>query len=352
MTEKTKDTKGKSGKQTVSDRDAIDKLPLSMIPLSSTTLKSARLVKNARLETAVELLNDPIAGSLQIRPEDIAQQFPGSKEDQAIISSLAGLNSYDVYSLRSSLKKLGVQVDNTVLELSDNMKDQLDKYALEFTRPLIRSIFGTSATDIDDQTGLVKLFRDPDTAKVGQRLRVMAEKTGMPVEELPQFIEQYNDIFLSVAYYRFSFETAVPDINRFWMWLGDLRNRREVTASPRTVASCKKVEESLRFLSSSLRERLGKFRGAFEMFWEDMNRDSFMRLRRQIEDNHVGMGSVLCGLVVKMHSWAETFPDNAMGGPATRAQYLISEMEPGLEQLKAMENDARIKIGLTTVHIF
>ncbi len=352
MVDKPKDTKGKGGKPPVSDKDAIDTLPLSMIPLSSNTLKSARLIKNSRLETAVELHNDPISGSLQIRPEDVAESFPGNASDQEIISSLSKLHSYDVYSLRTSLKKLGIKVDNTVLELSDNMKDRLDHYAVEFTRPLIRNIFGDGAKDLNDQGGLVKMFRDPDRVRVAQRLRQMAQKTNIPIEELPKFLENYNDVFLSVAYYRHSFEIIVPDINRFWLWLGDLRTRREVTSSARTVASCRKVEESLRFLSGSIRERLGRFRAAFEVFWDDMNPTTFEKLRREIEDNHVGMGGVLCGLVVKMHHWAKAFPDNEVGGPATRAQYLISEMEPGLEHLKEMENDARARIGLTLVHMF
>ncbi|MEZ0223192.1 MAG: hypothetical protein ACAH83_01450 [Alphaproteobacteria bacterium] len=354
MTEKSKDNKGKGGKgkAPVSDKDAIDTLPLSMIPLTSNTLKSARLIKNSRLETAVELHNDPISGSLQIRPEDVADSFPGAVGDQEIIASLSKLHSYDVYSLRTSLKKLGIKVDNTVLELSDNMKDRLDQYAVEFTRPLILNIFGTGATDLNDQGGLVKIFRDPDRVRVAQRLRLMAQKTGIPVEELPKFLENYNDVFLSVAYYRHSFEIVVPDINRFWLWLGDLRGKREVASSARTSASCRKVEESLRFLSGSIRERLGRFRGSFESFWGDMNPQSFEKLRREIEDNHVGMGAVLCGLVVKMHNWSQAFPDNEVGGPATRAQYLVSEMEPGLEHLKEMENDARARIGLTLVHIF
>lgn len=350
MTDKPKGPP-KGGKNQVSDQDSIDTLPLSMIPLTSTTLKSARLVKNSRLETQVELMNDPITGSLQIRPEDIAQQFPGSKEDHKIINSLSQLNSYDVYSLRTSLKKLGIEVENsTVLELSESMKDRLDHYAVEFTRPLLRNIFGNGQES--DQQSLLKLFRDPDRTLVAQRLKTLAEKTGMPVEDLPKFLEGYNDIFLSVAYYRHSFESAVPDINRFWLWLGDLKSKREVATSPRTMASCKRVEESLRFLSTSIRERLGSFKNSFEVFWDDMNRDSFEKLRKEIEDNHVGMGGVLCGLVVKMRLWSQEFPDNAIGGPATRAGFLLSEMEPGLEHLKEMENEARQRIGLGSVHVF
>lgn len=353
MTDDPKDKgKAKGGKKPISDSDAIDALPLSMIPLSSTTLKSARLVKNSRLETAVELMNDPISGSLQIRPEDIVQSQAGSREDQAIVSKLSSLPSYDVYSLRSSLKKLGIEVDETVLELSDNMKDTLHRYTQEFTRPLIVNIFGSGEGEKLDTEGILKLFNDPDKSRVAMRLKIMANKTGMSLSEIPAFLEDYSDVFLSVAYYRHTFQSIVPDINRFWLWLGDLRTHREVSSSPRTLASCKKVEESLRFLSTSIRERLSKFQAGFELFWGDINKESFGKLRQEIEENHAGMGAVLCGLVVKMRHWSAEFPDNAVGSPAKRSQYLVTELEPGLEQLKVMENEARTRIGLTLVHIF
>ncbi|MBW7912098.1 MAG: hypothetical protein H3C49_12620, partial [Alphaproteobacteria bacterium] len=94
-------TKGK-------EQDALDKLSLSMIPLSSSALRNARLIKNARMETTVELMHDPVAGSLQMRPDDISDNLTNSTRDRAIIRALAALNSYDVYSLRGSLKRIGV----------------------------------------------------------------------------------------------------------------------------------------------------------------------------------------------------------------------------------------------------
>src|SRR5262245_16660330 len=90
------------------DMDSIDTLSLSVMPLASQTLKNAKLVKNSRLETAVELYNDPVAGSLQIYPAEVADQIAASPRDQEIINQLAGLHSYDVYSLRTSLSKLGI----------------------------------------------------------------------------------------------------------------------------------------------------------------------------------------------------------------------------------------------------
>lgn len=341
--------KNKDSKNQVSEKDAVDKLSLSIIPLTSTSLKSSRLVKNTRLETMLELHNDPVSGSLQIRPEDIPASFPGtSKTDQEMIAQLASLKSYDVYSLRVSLKKLGIEVDPSLLALSDDTKDRLDRYSLEFTRPLILSVFG-DGTGTQDMKSLQKIFQTPDVAAVQERLKVMAQKTGIPVEGLPAFLQGYRDLFLSTLYYRENFETLVPDINRFWLWLADLKGQREVATSAGAMESCRRVMGALRFLFISTRERLAKFRSEFEMFWSDMNKESFTHLRKEIEDNHLSMGAVLCGLSVKMRDWSNAFPEGRAAGPTTRVQYVMAELEPGLEQLMTMENSARQQIGMNAV---
>jgi hypothetical protein len=328
------------------DRDAMDRLSLSMVPLASTTLKSAKLVKNAQLETMVELHSDKDTGSLQIRPADIPASFPAtSKQDLAIIDSLAALKSYDVFSLRSNLEKLGIEVDKSQLELSDETKARLERNSMEFIRPLVINLFG-DGTDAPDSSSLAKLLRDPDVSRVQQRLKVMSEKTGIPVEGIPGFLQNYRDMFLSASYYRDSFDAIAPDLNRFWIWLGDLKTQREVAGSQGALVTIGKVTALLRNLFTSTRDRQNKFRTAFEVFWRDMNPQSFSRLRAQIEDNHSTMGAVLCGLGVKMRSWSAAFPDSNTGSATARISYVMSELEPGLDQLMAIENDARVKLGL------
>ncbi|MFH1158037.1 MAG: hypothetical protein V1721_04035 [Pseudomonadota bacterium] len=346
------DVSNMPGKNTDADKDSIDRLPLSSIPLASGALRGARLVKNARMETSVEIHNDPLSGSLQVSPESIADFMETSPQDQAIINSLAGLHSFDVYSLRTNLKKLGVEVkDADALELSEDMKEGLSIYSLEFTRPLVEKIFGQGRKDIKTTQGLQALLRDPDMARVKENLKVIAEKTGIPLSDIPQFLEEYSEVFLSVSYYRYSFESVGPDIDRFLFWMCEVRSRREVLSSPKTLAQCKEVEEILRFLGNSIRERLLQFQTSFELFWADINRESFREMRKQIEENHSSMGAVLCGLLVKMHLWKKAFPDNTVGGPATRAKFVVTEMEPGLVRLKDLENDARQRLGMPAVKI-
>lgn len=345
MTDHKKDG-DKAVKNSNADKDAIDVLPLGSIALASNALKNAKLVKNARLETAIELYNDPLTGSLQITPDTISDFMEASPRDQEIINSLAKLHSFDVYSLRANLKHLGVEVkDADALELSPDMKEKLAAYNLEFIRPLVNQIFGSDREDLS-KGGLTAILRDSDITRVKENLRIIAEKTGIPLTDIPRFLEEYGKVFLSVAYYRYSFETVGPDIDRFFAWMRAVKGLREVATSPKTLNQCKQVEDTMSFINNSIRERLIAFQKSFEVFWKDINRASFLHMRRQIEENHSSMGVVLCGLVVKMTAWKKEFPDNEVGGPATRTKFLVAELEPGLARLRELETAARKKLGL------
>jgi hypothetical protein len=347
-----KNDKDKSVKKANADKDAIDTLPLSDIPLTSNTLKNTKLKKNARMETTVEIYSDPLSGSLQISPHALADFMTVSPLDQNIINSLAGLHSFDVYSLRSNLKRLGVEpTDIDALELSDDMKDRLADYCLGFIRPLVEKIFGQGRADLDNKDALQNILRDPNIARVRENLKVMSEKTGIPIEDIPNFFKEYSDVFLSVAYYRYSFESVGKDIDRFLSWVSEVQSHRDVSSSPKTLAQCRQVATAMRFLAGSIRERLDQFQSSFEKFWADINADSFRHLRRQVEENHASMGSVLCGLVVKISLWKKEFPDNAKGSPATRAKFVVTELEPGIMRLKDLENEACGKLGLGVISI-
>src|SRR4051812_48756533 len=100
MSKNDKDSK-QTAEELAAARDSIDKLPLANIPLSSNALKGAKLIKNARMETTVELHNDSLSGSLQVSPESIGDFMQTSPRDKEIIKSLASLHSFDVYSLRT-----------------------------------------------------------------------------------------------------------------------------------------------------------------------------------------------------------------------------------------------------------
>ena len=63
------------GKVFANDRDSIEVLPLSIVPLKINGLRKARIVKNSRLEGVVELFSERESGSGQIRPHDLPKVF-------------------------------------------------------------------------------------------------------------------------------------------------------------------------------------------------------------------------------------------------------------------------------------
>ncbi len=71
-----------------------------------------------------------------------------------------------------------------------------------FTRPLIAEIYGSEDMDIENFEQVIALFRDPDVKKAKEQLEVMAKKLDIELIEIPKFLEDYGDVFLSLSYYR------------------------------------------------------------------------------------------------------------------------------------------------------
>ncbi len=176
------------------DKDSLHVLPLSIIPLDTRSLRRARLIKNDRLESVVELFKDEQAGSAQLGVEDLAQMFgwPADSEpaDVTVLRKLSLLPSYDVYSLRIQLRELGIPInDHEDLKLSEGKSEELRSYMTIFTRPLIEQIFADDDSDVRTIDDIFGLFRDPDKTKVLARLETIARKLGIDIEGVPTFLE-------------------------------------------------------------------------------------------------------------------------------------------------------------------
>ena len=128
-----------------SDIDSLFILPLRIIPFKTEGLARSRLVKNSHLVGVMELFAERETGSGQIDIRDLPQHF-GWKEgmshpDLSILYSLAPLPSFDVYSLRRTLRERGIPVNNFAdLKLSEEKNKQLTGYMSRFTMPLIKEI--------------------------------------------------------------------------------------------------------------------------------------------------------------------------------------------------------------------
>ena len=126
------------------------------------------------------------------------------------------------------------------------------------TRPLVRYIYGGKHLDVNDTQALLDLISAPDQRAVRSRLEGMSEALETTVEDLPNMLEDFGDVFMSLSYYRSYFVYVVPKLDMMIEWM------REVSGSPmlrndtRMQQSFKGMEQVLSFLSKNVTRRFNQ----------------------------------------------------------------------------------------------
>lgn len=336
------------------DRDSLHILPLSILPIQTPGLKRARMIKNQELDGVIEMFSTNDAGSGQIEVKDLPQEFSWptahSHPDMKMLMKLRPLPSYDVYSLRISLRNLKIDVERQdALKLSQSMNKKLTTYMSNFTRPLLVQIYGKSEMGIQNFNDVLMLFRDPNPRNALDKLTIMAEKLGIGVADVPDFIEQYGDIFLSLAYYRKCLKDIWPMAEDFLVTLQEIRKNNMHNNYPGLAKAIVAIEDTVNFLSTSIDERLGAFDTASRNMWDNLSAAHFQKVRRMIESHHAYIGGALCALTVKMNGWYRKFPTARHGSFPARCEFLVSDMKQGIgrirEQLKKAAMGAQQPAG-------
>lgn len=325
-----------------SDMDSMFVLPLSIIPLQTPALQSAKLIKNVRLRSAVELFSDVQTGSGQVDVESLPAMFGWPTEqihpDLGILRRLALLPSYDVYSLRISLREHGIPVnDYAALKLSPEKATELTRYMIMFTRPLMKMIYADEAVNIETYDDLLKLFRDPDVKKARQRLETMAQSLNIDIFDVPRFLEDYGDTFMSLSYFRHCLDRLEPYFTACVQALAPIRTHFQLKQNVNLMKTCDMIEEVINSISASISGRLEVFDKRTREMWENISQEEFRSVKGMIERYHVTIGAALCGLTVKMSSFAKMFPRPNSGGPIKRADFMMSEMIQGIDLIKDVE---------------
>jgi len=331
---------GRSGSsKDVDDRDTLHSLALSIMPLKQPTLKGARLIKNSRLDSVVELYRDP--GSGQVDVEKLPQQYNTEKlpaEDFMLIRRLSLMPSFDVYSLRVAVRELGIKVeDSEALRLSPAKVKELSAYMKSFTRPLLMQIYGEEGVSIESFEDVVGLFRDPDLQKARHRLNVMASKLGIEIAAIPRFLEDYADIFMSLSYYKQCLDVVTPHVHLFFESLADLRKSMQMRNNAQLMAACKELETTFTESLTSVTGRLESFDRHTKDMWDNLSAERFRKIEAVIKTFHTMMGGILCALTVKMDAWVTLFPNPSAGAPGRRADFILNDMRNGMRRIREIE---------------
>ena len=329
-----------------SDLDSLHILPMSIIPFENRSLTRARMIKNARLHSMIELFQDEDAGSGQMTVDAAARQLreemDASPRDIAILRKLSRLPSYDVYSLRVSLREQDIPVNDIAeLKLSPEKSKELGGYMKDFTFPLIRDIYGSGDVDVKDFDDLLNLFRNPDVKMAREKLDMMAKKLDIDLMELPRFLEDYGDIFLSLAYYKHCLDETAPITQGFMDSLATIRKNWELKNDQNLMNTCDMLEKTFTGLSAHLKRLFDEFDKSTKDFWSDVSAERFRQVEALIESYHTTIGAVLCALSVKMGAWHNLFPRDNVGGPVKRSEFIMLEMRQGIEEVRKILKNAQ-----------
>ncbi len=325
-----------------SDRDSMHILPLAALPIVHPVLRRARLVKNSRLDSAIEVFNMPGAGSGQFGVTEIAKILELQKSppdpDTELLQRVAVLPSYDVYSLRILLRSRNIALkDGSVLSLSPAKIESLSAYMATFTRPLVEEIFGET-TDGKQFTDIVSMFRACSAETVRERLATMADRLGIPVQGIPNFLEDYADIFMSLSYYRQCLDQLLPLVQNFATSLEDIRGNHQLHNDVNLMKSIDFTEETINGTLANITGRLESFDKSTSDMWRNLSAERFRKIEQLITSYHTTIGGVLCALSVKLNAWTNQFPTLASAGPVRRAAFIMSDMRQGIERISEIED--------------
>jgi len=320
-----------------SDRDALHILPLAIIPFSTPKLRTCRMLKNSRLESVVELFGGSGSGSGQIYPDLLHHEYSWpqgpSDPDYLIAKKLSRLSSYDVYSLRLLLRQHGINVEHAdYFRLSDDMERDLSSYMLPFTRPLIKEVFGKE-TEHESFHQMIASLDNAIPDHVRENLINLANRLGIEVFEIPEFLEDYGDVYLSLSYFRNEFDKIVPQIDGFMESASEICNSRQLKNNHNLISTC-------RTMANTFSEKMTDVVGILESFsnntsdmWDGMTRTRFNSVANNIIKYHTTVGGILCMLSVKLASWQDRFPDVKTGGLNRRGDFILSDMKQGMDEI-------------------
>lgn len=327
------------------DIDSLHILPLDGMPITTPALRRARLIRNGRLQTMVELYAGVDMGSGQIAVEDVGKEFGWVRlpphPDLVLLRKLAALASYDVYSLRILLRDSGIAVgDMNALRLSPAKTAELTSYMSEFTRPLLTQIYGADASPCQSFDDLIGLFRDPDVKRAREKLALMAGQLGIDVANIPKFLEDYGDVFMSVSYYRSCLDAIEPPAEGFLDSLQEIRGNHQLKQDADLMETCEAMQRSITGLMTGISGLFAHFEQSTRGMWDNLTAERFRQLENTIRSYHTTIGGVLCALSVKINAWSRVFPDKHTSGLMKRAEFVLLEMRQGFEIIHTMKDRA------------
>lgn len=317
--------------------DTLHVLPLHLIPLETPGLRKARLIKNSRLEGVVELFHGEDTGSGQLPPAELRKLFTftdETRQDVATVAALSRLSSYDVYSLRIALRKLGIAVEqHHSLTLSAAKTRELGEYMRAYTQPLVQYVYGSQDGQVESFEDVVGLFKAPEIDTARQNLKRLSEQLDIDLIDIPAFLEDYGDVYLSLAYYQSCLDELQPMMANCLETLEQIVGDSDLRRQPSVLATCKRTKPVIGRTAAGIDHVLDDFRDRTRNVWSDFSDSRFELMKTSIIDYQSRIGAALCALWVKLQAWDDRFPDAKTGSMRRRLDFIMSDLRIGIDRI-------------------
>ena len=160
------------------------------------------------------------------------------------------------------------------------------------------------------------------------------------MSDLPRFLEDYGDVYLSLAYYRYCLDEDLPKIRAFLETLPEIRASQQLKQDRALIQACSMIEQRLKRAVGQISSIIELFRLETEDMWCDLTHDGFQRASQLIHDYQTMIGGGICAIHVKMKHWSDSFPSQGAGGLNRRADFIMTHMRQGLERLDELDDGA------------
>ena len=175
----------------------------------------------------------------------------------------------------------------------------------------------------------------------------MSAKLNIKPEEIPLFMEDYGDIFLSLSYFRKCLDSIEPIITEFLEAMDEMRDNYQFKTDQNLRGTMESMVATINGLMAAITGRFENFERGTKHMWDEISAERFRKVEQLISSYHTTIGGVLCSLSVKMDAWVKLFPTPSSGGPGKRAEFIMSEMKQGMENIQEIEDSAPMLSGLS-----
>ena len=315
--------------------NSLHSLNLSTLPLSHPTLRKARMVKNAKFESVIELYRDQKSGSGQHYVDTIATMLsirPGDSVDIGLLRNVALLPTFDIFSVRLLLRDIGLPPGEEE-SLPPEVSRAVDAQMRKFTIPLLRYVYHGQDHDGADLQHLVVLFRDPDVKRAEAHLKRLAAKLSIPLLQVPRFLEDYSDTFLAISLYQHTFLNIKQSVDDFLSGLARLKTHFQ--KSPVTLQALDRAHADFSHIMKNTAKRLNASEQLVSLLWGENLNATLETLQPRIREFQFLLGYLLCGISVKISAWTTAFPSHQAGTPKQCIELITTDIVYALAQLRA-----------------